>query len=203
MTAARRLPPGMPRRLILSALLGVAMGVAAWFLGMDAAHAIGLGAAACGLSACLSALGEVPEVTWATPPAPSRTGSRRDVAHLGWSLGARGGWASSEGVRAVRSVAERALALRGLDLEDRSADPQLEALLGRETLALLRRGSGVDTRTSAVAAALDRLEALSTGTASAASASESERTAPARTPTPAPTFASNPTTTPEEPPRVR
>lgn len=199
MTAARRLPRGMPRRLILSALLGLAMGVAAWLLGMDAAHAIGLGAAACGLSACLSALGEVAEVTWATPPAPSRTGSRRDVAHLGWSLGARGGWASSEGVRAVRSVAERAVALRGLDLEDRSADAQLEALLGRETLALLRRGSGVDTRTSALAAALDRLEALSAGTATAASAPGSERTAPAPTSTPA----STPTPTPEEPPRVR
>ncbi|MGN6760771.1 MAG: hypothetical protein ACTHJI_05520 [Leifsonia sp.] len=201
MTATRRLPPRMPRTLILSALLGVAMGVAAWLLGMDAAHAIGLGAAAFGLSACLSALGEVAEITWATPPAPSRTGSRRDVAQLGWSLGARGGRASSEGVRAVRSVAERAVALRGLDLEDRSADAQLEALLGRQTLALLRRGSGVEMRTSALAAVLDRLEALIAETASAAPASRNGRAsvAPTRTPTPAPTSIP----TPEEPPRVR
>lgn len=203
MTRDRRLPPGMPRRLILSALLGVAMAVAAWFLGMDAAHAIGLGAAAFALAACLSALGEVAEVTWAIPPAPSRTGSRRDVAQLGWSLGARGGLASSEGVRALRSVAERALALRGLDLEDRSADAQLEALLGRETLALLRRGSGVETRTSAVAAALDRLEALTAEPASRARAPQSESSAPTPTPTPTPAPTPTPITSPEEPPRVR
>ena len=201
MTATRRLPPGMPRRLILSALLGVAMGVAAWLLGMDAAHALGLGAAAFGLSSCLSALGEVAEVTWATPPAPSRTGSRRDVAQLGWSLGARGGRVSSEGVRAVRSVAERAVALRGLDLEDRSADAQLEALLGRQALALLRRGSGFEMRTSAVAAVLDRLEALTAEEASAAPASQSGRASPA--PTRTPTTAPTPIPTPEEPPRVR
>jgi len=201
MTATRRLPPRMPRRLILSALLGVAMGVAAWLLGMDAAHAIGLGAAAFGLSACLSALGEVAEITWATPPAPSRTGSRRDVAQLGWSLGARGGRVSSEGARAVRSVAERAVALRGLDLEDRSADAQLEALLGRQALALLRRGSGFEMRTSALAAVLDRLEALIAETASATPASRNGRASPAptRTPTTAPTSIP----TPEEPPRVR
>jgi len=192
MTATRRLPPRMPRRLILSALLGVAMGVAAWLLGMDASHAIGLGAAAFGLSTCLSALGEVAEITWATPPAPSRTGSRRDV---------RGGRASSEGVRAVRSVAERAVALRGLDLEDRSADAQLEALLGRQTLALLRRGSGVEMRTSALAAVLDRLEALIAETASSAPASRSGRASPA--PTRTPTTASTSIPTPEEPPRVR
>lgn len=189
MTPARREPPGMARRLVLSALLGHVMAVAAWFLGMDAAHATGLGAAAAALSACLSALGEVADLTWAIPPAPSRIGSRRDVSQLGWSLGARDGRASSEGVRAVRSVAERALALRGLDLEDRSADAQLEALLGPEVLALVRRGSGLAVRTSAVAAALDRLEALSTEPASAAPASGSEST------TSPPTF--------EEPPRVR
>jgi hypothetical protein len=177
------------------------MGVAAWLLGMDAAHAVGLGAAAFGLSSCLSALGEVAEITWATPPAPSRTGSRRDVAQLGWSLGARGGRASSEGVRAVRSVAERAVALRGLDLEDRSADAQLEALLGRQTLALLRRGSGVEMRTSALAAVLDRLEALIAETASSAPASRSGRASPA--PTRTPTTASTSIPTPEEPPRVR
>ncbi|WP_431247551.1 hypothetical protein [Leifsonia xyli] len=158
---SRRLPPRLLRRLILSALLGVAVGVAAWYLGMDAEHAIGLGAAALAFTACLSALGEAADVSWPVAPPPPRAGSRRDVVQLGWSLGSRGGRASPEGVRRLRSVAERALALRGLDLEDRAADAQLEALLGADALSLLRRGSAVaPPRTALVAAVLERLEAL-------------------------------------------
>jgi len=191
----------MLRRLILSAVLGVALGATAWYLGMDAGHAVGLGAAAFAFTACLSALGEAADVAWAVPAPEPRLGARRDLGQLGWALGARGGRASPEGVRRLRSVAERALSLRGLDLEDRSADAQLEALLGRQALALLRRGSGFEMRTSALAAVLDRLEALIAETASATPASRNGRASPAptRTPTTAPTSIP----TPEEPPRVR
>ncbi|MDR6970669.1 hypothetical protein [Leifsonia shinshuensis] len=157
----RRLPPRMLRRLILSALLGIALGAAAWYLGMDAPHAIGLGAAAFALCACLSALGEAADVVWAVPAPEPRPGARRDLVQLGWSLGSRGGRASPEGVRRVRSVAERALSLQGLDLEDRTADERLEGLLGADGLRLLRRGTGVaPPRTAEVAAVLARLEAL-------------------------------------------
>jgi hypothetical protein len=149
------------RRLILSALLGVALAVAAWYLGMDAAHAVGLGAAGFAVTVCLSALGEAADVVWAVPAPEPRAGARRDVVQLGWSLGARGGRASPEGVRRVRMVAERALALHGIDLEDRAADPELERLLGPEVLTVLRRGSSsAPPRTALVATALDRLEAL-------------------------------------------
>lgn len=157
----KRLPPRLLRRLILSALLGVAIGLAAWSLGMDEAHAAGLGAAALAFSACLSALGEAADLTWAPAAPPLRPGSRRDVVALGWSLNSRGGRASPEGLRALRSVAERALRLRGLELEDRAADAQLEELLGPDVLALLRRGSVVTSpRTSQISAVLDRIERL-------------------------------------------
>jgi len=157
----KRLPPRLLRRLILSALLGVAVGLAAWSLGMDEAHATGLGAAALAFTACLSALGEAADLTWPPAAPPLRPGSRRDVVALGWSLSSRGGRASPEGLRALRSVAERALRLRGLDLEDRAADAQLEELLGPDILVLLRRGSVVTSpRTSQIAAVLDRLEQL-------------------------------------------
>ncbi|SDH38135.1 hypothetical protein SAMN04515691_1730 [Leifsonia sp. 98AMF] len=157
----KRLPPRLLRRLILSALLGVAVGLAAWWLGMDEAHATGLGAAALAFTACLSALGEAADLTWPPAAPPLRPGSRRDVVALGWSLSSRGGRASPEGLRALRSVAERALRLRGLDLEDRAADAQLEELLGPDILALLRRGSVVTSpRTSQIGAVLDRLEQL-------------------------------------------
>ena len=158
---SKRLPPRLLRRLILSALLGVAVGLAAWSLGMDEAHATGLGAAALAFTACLSALGEAADLTWPPAAPPLRPGSRRDVVALGWSLSSRGGRASPEGLRALRSVAERALRLRGLDLEDRAADAQLEELLGPDILVLLRRGSVVTSpRTSQIAAVLDRLEQL-------------------------------------------
>ncbi|MGO4300298.1 hypothetical protein [Leifsonia sp. RAF41] len=196
----RRLPPRMLRRLILSAALGIALGFAAWYLGMDAAHAIGLGAATFAFAACLSALGEAADITWAVPAPQPRLGARRDLSQLGWSLGARGGRASPEGVRRLRLVAERALSLRGLDLEDRASDQELERLLGAEALRLLRRGSGVaPPRTAAVAAALARLEAL-----------DPASPAPASSPPPAPappaasaSRRSAPAPTDQEPPRAR
>lgn len=166
--ASRRLPARILRRLILSGVLGVALGAAAWSLGMDAWHAAGLGAAAFALSACLSSLGEAAEMAWAVAAPPPRPGSRRDVPQLGWSLGSRGGRASPEGVRRLRSVAERALAVHGLDLADRSADAQLEQLLGADVLDLLRRGSAVaPPRAPHIAAALTRLEALASSGPSA------------------------------------
>ncbi|WP_431198226.1 hypothetical protein [Leifsonia xyli] len=191
----RRLPPRILRRLILSALVGLAFGVAAWYLGMDAAHAIGLGAAAFALTACLSALGEAADVVWAVPAPQPRPGARRDIVQLGWSLGARGGRVSPEGVRRLRLLAERALLLRGLDLEDRTADARLEELLGADALRLLRRGSGVaPPRTSEVSAALTRLEALA----------YEDAVAPFPTPAAAPSTSSRPPVPSiQEPPHAR
>ncbi|MGO4593699.1 hypothetical protein AB4Z18_07735 [Leifsonia sp. 2TAF2] len=200
MTPHRRLPSGMLRRLILSAVLGIALGAVAWYFGMDAPHAIGLGAVVFAFSSCLSALGEAVDLSWPMPPPPPRPGARRDVVQLGWSLSSRGGRASPEGIRALRLVAERALQLRGLDLEDRSADAHLAALLGSDLLALLRRGSAVQPpRTAQVAAALDRLEALVRDDAPAGATvptrprASTRHTAPTRPTAP----------TPEETPRAR
>ncbi|MGO4534292.1 hypothetical protein [Leifsonia sp. 2MCAF36] len=197
----RRLPPRMLRRLILSGVLGIALGVTAWYLGMDAAHAVGLGAAAFALAACLSALGEAVDIAWAVPAPELRPGARRDIVQLGWSLGARGGRASPEGVRRLRVVAERALRAHGLELEDRAADDELERVLGEETLALLRRGSGVTPpRTAAVARALARLEALGPADGSAppsAATTSSEPTAAA--PTSGEPASASPATTSSEP----
>lgn len=188
MSAARRtprLPPKVLRRLILSAGLGAGFAVAAWYLGMDVAHAVGLGAAAFAFTACLSALGEAADVSWAVPAPEPRAGARRDVVQLGWALGARGGRASPEGVRRVRIVAERALALYGLDLEDRSAEPDLERLIGRDVLAALRRGAA-PPRTALIGVALTRLEALERAALDRGPASSSGPSAAASLPSPAP-----------------
>lgn len=156
----RRLPPRLLTRLILSAVLGAAIGVAAWYLGMDAAHAAGLGAAVLALSACLSSLGEAASMVWRVEEPPLRPGSRRDVVQLGWSLAGRGGRVSGEGVRRLRAIAARALALRGIDLDDPAAAPRVTELLGPQAAALLRRGAATTATRPQVVALLTRLEEL-------------------------------------------
>lgn len=157
---SRRLPRRLVTRLILSVVLGAAIGVAAWYLGMDAAHAAGLGAAVLALAACLSSIGEAASMVWRVEDPPLRPGSRRDVVQLGWSLGGRGGRVSGEGVRRLRAVAARALALRGVDLDDPAAAPRVIELLGPEATALLRRGAATSAKRPQVVALLSRLEEL-------------------------------------------
>lgn len=199
MTRSRRLPPGMLTRLILSALLGVAFGAAAWFLGMDAPHAVGLGATVAAFVACLSALGEATDLTWTLPTPEPRPGARRDIPQLGWSLGSRGGRVSPEGMRRLRLVAERALAVHGLDLRDRAADPELERLLGRDVLAALRSGSTAQPpRTAFVALVLQRLEALERTDAAGLRGRTDLRNAPPASATPNPVHPAS-----EETPRAR
>lgn len=210
MTRPRRLPPRVLRRLILSAVFGVAVGAAAWWLGMDVPHAVGLGAAAAAFVGCLSALGEAADLTWAVPVPEPRSGARRDIVQLGWSLGSRGGRVSPEGLRRLRTVAESALAVHGLDLHDRAADPELESLLGADVLAVLRRGSTASPpRTAFVAVVLERLEALDPVLGPAASARPAAFPAASSTansaPSPTTRTAASPTARPatEEPPRAR
>lgn len=156
----RRLPPRLLMRLILSAVLGAAIGGAAWYLGMDAAHAAGLGAAVLALAACLSSLGEAASMAWPAEEPPLRPGSRRDIVQLGWSLGGRGGRVSGEGVRRLRTIAARALALRGIDLDDPAAAPRVAELLGEDAPALLRRGAAPNATRAQVLALIAHLEAL-------------------------------------------
>ncbi|MFF2051954.1 hypothetical protein ACFVU2_10180 [Leifsonia sp. NPDC058194] len=141
------------------------IGSVAWLLGMDAPHAVGLAAVAIALAGSLALVGEQSEVAWSAPDPVSRPGSRRDVAQLGWSVavgarGLRGGRASSDAVRRLRGLAAEALALRGIGLDDPDSREAVAGLLGEETAALLRRGSGETPSTAAFVAALARIEAL-------------------------------------------
>ncbi|WP_158864342.1 hypothetical protein [Leifsonia sp. AG29] len=147
-------------RLALCAVFGAAVGACAWYLGMDAAHAAGLGAIALGLTSCLSMIGDAAPVAWAPDPAPARPGSRRDVVQLGWALGARGGRVSAEGMRRVRSLAARALAAHGVDLDDPAHADTFQRLIGPSAVSLVARGAQAP-RTVQVEALLARLEELS------------------------------------------
>ena len=146
-------------RLVLCVIFGAAVGICAWYLGMDAAHATGLSAIALGLTACLSMIGEAATVAWPDEPVPARPGSRRDVVQLGWALGARGGRVSVEGMRRVRSLAARALAAQGVDLDDPAHADRVERLLGCSAVSLIARGAQ-PPRTAQLAALLARLEHL-------------------------------------------
>ena len=155
MTRAR-----MVRRAIGCVLAGAIVGTAAWFFGMDAPHAAGLGAVVFALGAVLSLLGDQADVTWRVPSPQPRPGARRDVVQLGWSLGARGGRVSPEAVRRLRGVAAEVLDRHGVRLDDPASAGEVTALLGDDTAAMLRKGSAAAPRPRDFAASLSRLEAL-------------------------------------------
>lgn len=150
----------MIRRAVGCLLAAALVGAAAWFFGMDAPHAVGLGFVVFALGAVLSLLGDQAEVAWPVPQPQPRPGARRDVVQLGWSLGARGGRVSPEAVRRLRGLAAEVLDRRGVQLDDPAAAPEVARLLGDDTAAMLRKGSAAAPRPKEFAASLARLEAL-------------------------------------------
>ncbi|MGN6425750.1 MAG: hypothetical protein ACTHMF_02950 [Leifsonia sp.] len=155
----------MTRRQLIGRAVGcvlaaAAIGAIAWFFGMDAPHAIGLGAVIFALGGLLSMLGDQADVTWPQAVPAPRPGARRDVVQLGWSLGARGGRVSPEAVRRLRGLAARVLERRGVDLDDPRSEPAVAGLLGEDAAAMLRKGGAAAPRPAEVAAVLARLEAL-------------------------------------------
>lgn len=141
-------------------LAAAVVGVAAWFFGMDAPHAVGLGAVACALAVMVALLGGQADVAWAVPAAQPRPGARRDVVQLGWALGGRDGRVSPEAVRRLRGLAAEVLDRRGVQLDDPAAAVEVVALLGDQTAAMLRKGSAAAPRPREFAASLTRLEGL-------------------------------------------
>lgn len=150
----------MIRRAVGCVLAAAVVGVAAWFFGMDAPHAAGLGAVVFALGAVLSLLGDQADLTWRVPSPQPRPGARRDVVQLGWSLGARGGRVSPEAVRRLRALAAEVLDRHGVQLDDPAAAGEVAGLLGDDTAGMLRKGSAAAPRPGDFAASLARLEAL-------------------------------------------
>jgi hypothetical protein len=150
----------MVKRAIGCVIAGAIVGAAAWFFGMDAPHATGLGAVVFALGAVLSLLGDQADVSWRLPSPQPRPGARRDVVQLGWSLGARGGRVSPEAVRRLRGLAAEVLERQGVQLDDPASAPEVAALLGGETAAMLRKGSAAAPRPREFASSVSRLEAL-------------------------------------------
>ncbi len=150
----------LTRRLAVCVALGAAVGLVTWLAGMDAGHALGLAGAVAAVGCCVAMLGDRGAVAWPPEPPTPREGLRRDVAQLGWAVQTRRGIAAPEAVRRLRSVAGQALALHGHDLDDPAQRPAVEAMLGADGMAILRRGGAETPRTGVFEAILARLERL-------------------------------------------
>jgi hypothetical protein len=177
-------------RLVGCATLGLVVGGAAWFFGVDVAHAVGFGAVAVAASACVTLIGDQPRVDWAPEPAMPRDGARREVVQLGWALHTRGGGVAPEAVRRLRSLTAQVLELHGLDLDDPSHGQAVERVLGGDVLRIIRRGTGVSPKLGEYQSALATLRRLTdsppgpltaaTTAASTTAASTTEETTDAR-----------------------
>jgi hypothetical protein len=147
-------------RLVGCVALGLVVGGAAWFFGMDVAHAVGLGAVAVAATMCVSLIGDQPRVDWAPEPAMPRDGARRDVVQLGWALHTRGGGVAPEAVRRLRALAAQVLELHGMELDDPSQRQAAERVLGTDLLVMIRRGTAMSPRLVDYRAALATLGRL-------------------------------------------
>lgn len=141
-------------------LLAAIIGFAAWFFGLDAAHAIGLGAVVLAAASGLTLLGDQAAVDWPPDPILPRDGARREVSQLGWALHSRGGGVAPEAVRRLRSVTAQTLELHGLDLDAPGDAAEIARILGGDTVRLLRRGSAESPKPATFDAIVSRLSTL-------------------------------------------
>ena len=161
-TSRRRslLRPPYRRRLLGCLAFALAVGVAAWYFGVDVGHAVGLGAVVLAFAACVGLVGDQPRVDWAPEHPAPRDGSRREIVQLGWALHARGGGVAPEAVRRLRTLTAQALELHGLDLDDAADRPEIERAVGADVLRIIRRGTAELPRLATYQSVLGVLDGL-------------------------------------------
>ncbi|GAA1444512.1 hypothetical protein GCM10009617_21570 [Leifsonia poae] len=152
--------PPYRRRMIWCLVLALVVGGASWYLGVDVAHAFGIGGVIFAATACLSMVGDQAGVERAPEPLVQRDGSRRDVVQLGWALHTRRGTVAPEAVRRLRTLTAQALELHGLELDAPGDRAEIERVLGADVLRIIRRGSSELPRRATYASVLDRLDRL-------------------------------------------
>ncbi len=149
-------------RTIVLLLLAALAGAGIWYIGLDLAHSIGVGAAVLGVGLVLTAVSDLDDATWERSPAAGHEGGRQDIVRLSWALNSRRDWVGDGAQRRARDIARRRLGRLGLDLDDPEHGPAIESLVGLEGYAILRPWR---TRQASIAAlsrtlhALERLDA--------------------------------------------
>ncbi|WP_426515190.1 hypothetical protein ACPPVQ_11275 [Diaminobutyricibacter sp. McL0618] len=154
------LRPPLRGRLALCVAMGAAVGVIAWYFGMDVAHAIALGLVVSVVAAVLGAVPEHRPADWARERGPAETGIRRDVSHLSWSLHSRSGAVAASAHRRLRDLARTVLARHELDLDEASDAAASERLLGAAAWNTIRPGERALPHLAEVEATLDALQKL-------------------------------------------
>jgi hypothetical protein len=160
--APRRLllRPPFRGRLVVCTTIGAAVGVIAWYFGMDVAHAVALGLVVAAVAAVLGAVPEHRPADWVRDREPPESGIRRDVSHLSWSLHSRSGAIAISAHRRLRDLARSTLARHDLDLDDPADAPAIERALGTEAWDTVRPGERALPRLAAVESTLDALADL-------------------------------------------
>jgi hypothetical protein len=127
------------RRAVLAALLIAAV---CWYFGVDAWHALLLGAAVTVIVVAAGAAGAASDAalpSWLGSGRPGADGSRNEVETIAWSL--RGSWGriGLTAERELRRIARRRLALEGLDLANPAHREAIQALVGAPVYRILTR----------------------------------------------------------------
>jgi hypothetical protein len=171
------------RRVAVFWTLGVAAGIAglAFFAGVTAPLSLLLGVTIVAAGAAAALLAAPRDEHWPEARVVLRSGARREVARLSWSMVDDDGRVADVAVRRLRAFAAVRLAERGIDLDDPDHRPAAEAALGAAEYRLLtapgRHRPEALLRCARAIERLDRREDAAAGGASASPQPAARRTA--------------------------
>lgn len=149
-------------RIVGSLIAGAVLAIGIWFLGVDAWFAAALGgllAIVCVTWGVLTHT-QTASAKWPARAMEPRPGARSDVSWLSWAFRQHKGQVREQGFSAVRSLAERRLARRGLDLFSPADRASIVALLGEDAYRTVVPAGGVMPSLRAIERCLDTLESL-------------------------------------------
>ncbi|WP_033209126.1 hypothetical protein [Gryllotalpicola ginsengisoli] len=147
-------------RIAGAAVVGVLVGVGAWYFGAEWGYGVLVGAAAAAGVAAWAAAPQPEHPIWPRPEATMPPGGRDDVLMLSWVLTARRGRVQLRAVQRVRGIAAERLARRGLELDAASDRPAVVALLGERAYATLHSTVNDTITQTALLGCIDAVDAL-------------------------------------------
>jgi hypothetical protein len=157
--------PHLPHRRAVREILGpgVLIAVICWYFGVDVWHAVLLGCAIPVIALALlvgSMARDARDLSWRPGNRGHREGSRTDVANLSSSL--RGGWGfvGLTADRQLQQIAQRRLAIEGLDLNNVEHQSAIERRIGAEAYGVLVSSQGRVPTLGALVNCLDALDAI-------------------------------------------
>jgi len=151
---------GRRAALLWAAAVAVAAAALAYFAGVTAALSLLLAVTILAVGAVSALLGGVHDERWPESTVELRSGARREVARLSWSMTDDDGRVADVAMHRLRALAAARLGERGIDLAEPPDREAAVALLGAEGYRLLT-GPGRHRPDALIrcARAIERLEA--------------------------------------------